>query len=104
MARREDRLTRQQVLDLSELVLRDFGWSLHLTAYRTHTGNPSSHPWTGPIAWETRISTTFQESGPFLKLVTTIQSLGLDVQIVGGDEDGAQVRIIQPEEGRIISD
>lgn len=104
MSHRAQRLTHDQVLRVFGRLLADYGWTAHLTVYRTHTGNPVAHPWTGPLAWECRLSTTFQESKGFLEFAEAIRALGLDFQIVGGDEDGAQIRIVQPGDIRITSD
>ena len=99
----QDRLTREDVLKVAERMLSDHGWTLHLTPYRTHTGDPFAHPWTGPIAWECRARATFQKSAELLPLITALQEMGLDFQIVSGDEDGATVRIALADGERILT-
>lgn len=75
---RQERLAREDVLLLAERLLNDYGWRLHLTAYRTHTGSPNAHPWTGPIAWEARLTTTFKTSAELVALRNTLAEHGMD--------------------------
>lgn len=99
-----DRLTREQVLVVAERLLADFGWTLHIAAYRTHTGDPSRNPWTGPLAWECRLSTTWRSTDELLAAIETLREVGLDLQAIGGGGDGAHFLVTPRDDDRILTE
>ena len=85
-------LTHDDVVRLVETCLRDFGITLRLWAYRTHTGDPFKHPWTGPIAWEVSAASTHLTHDKLKALIAATEALGLRLHFGDADESTGALR------------